>query len=223
MRSNEMHPLSEDDDYDASYKVILAGDPGVGKSSTFQQFSKGIVPASLQPTIGVDFSAKVITLPGGARVKAHLWDTAGQEKYRGLAATHYRKAKGAFLIYDITRRGTFDYLAKWIDDIRNNADDDVVIILVGNKVDKAISNPSCREVEQQTAQEFARKHGLQFQEICALERDSVFSLFERILGRIHQKEKRHPVSPSSLGENLTLSKPITSYRQKESDSCCKTC
>ena len=87
------------------------------------------------PTVAVEFCAKIVRLNDGTRVKAQLWDTAGQEKYKSLVSQHYRKALGALLVYDITRKETFLHAVKWLEEVRNNSSKNIVVILVGNKKD----------------------------------------------------------------------------------------
>ncbi len=92
------------------------------------------------PTIGVEFATKTVTLKDGGKIKAQIWDTAGQEKYRAITSAHYRKAVGALLVYDITKEKTFESLEKWLEEIRKHADQDIVLMLVGNKLDLTEKN-----------------------------------------------------------------------------------
>eukprot|EP01017_Pseudomicrothorax_dubius_P033925 TRINITY_DN4597_c0_g1_i1.p1 TRINITY_DN4597_c0_g1~~TRINITY_DN4597_c0_g1_i1.p1 ORF type:complete len:225 (+),score=41.88 TRINITY_DN4597_c0_g1_i1:20-694(+) len=224
MRPAPLISLGDEDDYDASYKIVLAGDPAVGKTSIFQQLSRGIVNRSTNSTIGVDFSTKIFNLRSGAKVKAQLWDTAGQEKYRGIAATHYRKAKGALLVYDITRKQTYDYLTQWLEEIRNNADESAVILLVGNKVDLVEQNPSSRQVRIDEAQKFAKEFKLHFKEMSAFRQDDVVPIFENLLETIHKSQKLPPVSPSSaMSDAVVLARPVKLQEVKAETKCCSCC
>ena len=92
--------------------VILVGDMGVGKSSLISQYIKKEFPESPLPTIAVEFTTKIIKMINGDKVKMQIWDTAGQEKYKSIASHHYRKAVGALLVYDVSRRITFDNCMK---------------------------------------------------------------------------------------------------------------
>ena len=80
---------------------------GVGKSSILSQYIKQVFPESPLPTIAIEFATKLIKIKEGGYIKAQIWDTAGQEKYKSITSHHYRKAVGALLVYDITRRNTF--------------------------------------------------------------------------------------------------------------------
>ena len=71
----------------------------------------------------------------GATVKAQLWDTSGQEKYKAITVAHYRKALGALIVYDITKRATWENVKHWLDSLMQQAETNICIMLVGNKLD----------------------------------------------------------------------------------------
>lgn len=98
-------------------------------------------------TIGVDFGAKTIAISEDTNVKIQIWDTAGQESFRSITRSYYRGSICALLVYDITRRSTFDNLTKWLDDIRDNAYSKMIIVLIGNKDDLKLE----REVSTEEA------------------------------------------------------------------------
>ena len=114
---------------------MIIGDTSVGKTHLLHRFVKGQLPKSAVPTIGVEFATKTVTLKDGGKVKAQIWDTAGQERYRSITSANYRKAVGALLVYDITKEKTYDNVNKWLEDLKLMAEPDIVIILVGNKLD----------------------------------------------------------------------------------------
>ena len=84
--------------------VILIGDVAVGKTCLLSQYHKNQMPTKISSTIGVEFATKNVQMKDGTTVKAQLWDTAGQEKYRAITVAHYRKALGALVVYDVTKR-----------------------------------------------------------------------------------------------------------------------
>ena len=99
-------------------KILMIGDAGVGKSSILQQFTDGYFSDQQQSTIGVDFKVKMMTVTGPderpKRVKVTIWDTAGQERFRTLTSSYYRGAQGIILVYDVSRRDTFESLHMWL-------------------------------------------------------------------------------------------------------------
>lgn len=123
-----------DDDYDMIFKVVLIGDSGVGKSNILLRYLKNEFNFDTKATVGVEFGSKKYELEG-YKVKAQIWDTAGQERYKSITNAYYKGAKGAMLVYDITRKDTFDSVDKWIPDLKTNGDEQVTILLIGNKCD----------------------------------------------------------------------------------------
>ncbi len=113
---------------------ILQGDSEVGKSNILRRFTKGTFSTDSKTTIGVEFSAKKMVVDGST-VKVQLWDTAGQEKFRAITKAYYRGAVGAMLIYDITKKRTFESIAKWLSEIKEWADSpNIIVMALGNKV-----------------------------------------------------------------------------------------
>jgi small GTP-binding protein len=97
--------------------VILIGDCDVGKTSLLSRYLRNLLPKTAGPTIGVEFATKNATMKDGATVKAQLWDTAGTEKYRAITVAHYRKALGALVVYDITKRQSFEHVQFWLESL----------------------------------------------------------------------------------------------------------
>ena len=126
--------MSSDDDYDMIFKVVLIGDSGVGKSNILSRYLKNEFSFDSKATVGVEFGSKKFEL-NGYKIKAQIWDTAGQERYKSITNAYYKGAKGALLVYDITRKETFDSVDRWIPDLRASGDEQVTILLIGNKCD----------------------------------------------------------------------------------------
>jgi len=116
------------------FKYIIIGDTGVGKSCLLLQFTDKRFQQVHDLTIGVEFGARMITIDG-KQIKLQIWDTAGQESFRSITRSYYRGAAGALLVYDITRRDTFNHLTSWLDDARQHANSNMTIMLIGNKCD----------------------------------------------------------------------------------------
>ncbi|CAN1353532.1 Ras-related protein RABC2a [Linum perenne] len=184
--------------YDLSFKILLIGDSGVGKSSLLVSFiSTNPVQDHLPPTIGVDFKIKHLTV-AGKKLKLTIWDTAGQERFRTLTSSYYRNAQGIILVYDVTQRETFtnlsDVWAKEVDLYCTNQD--CVKILVGNKVDK----DSERAVTREEGLELAKEHGCLFLECSAKTRENVEQCFEELALKVIMEV------PSLLEEGSTAGK-----------------
>merc|ERR1712188_108651 len=123
-----------DDDYDYLFKVVIIGDSGVGKSNLLSRFTRNEFHLDSKSTIGVEFATRSIQHDGKI-IKAQIWDTAGQERYRAFTSAYYRGAVGALLVYDISKRLTFENVDRWLTELRDHADTNIVIMLVGNKCD----------------------------------------------------------------------------------------
>ncbi|KAB2017705.1 hypothetical protein ERO13_D08G166800v2 [Gossypium hirsutum] len=170
-----------DQKIDYVFKVVLIGDSAVGKSQLLSRFTRNEFNIDSKATIGVEFQTKTLLI-NHKSVKAQIWDTAGQERYRAVTSAYYRGAVGAMLVYDITKRQSFDHVAKWLEELRGHADKNIVIMLVGNKSDLA----SLRAVPIEDAKEFAQRESLFFMETSALEATNVESAFLTVVTEIYR-------------------------------------
>ncbi|XP_010416175.1 PREDICTED: ras-related protein RABA6a-like [Camelina sativa] len=172
---------SYEEECDYLFKAVLIGDSAVGKSNLLSRFSKDEFRLDSKPTIGVEFAYRNVHV-GDKIIKAQIWDTAGQERFRAITSSYYRGALGALLIYDITRRTTFENIKKWLFELRDFSNPDTVVVLVGNKSDLRQS----REVEEDDGKSLAESEGLYFLETSALENVNVEEAFLVMIGRIHE-------------------------------------
>lgn len=119
-------------------------------------------------------------------MKLSLWDTAGQETYKSVTRSYFRGASGALLVFDISRRGTFNHVMDWLNDLRQIAEPDIVVVLVGNKSDLAVGDENKREVTKEEAEEWAKKNGvLEYVETSAKSGEGVELAFGRVAERIY--------------------------------------
>ncbi|MCO5562619.1 hypothetical protein L7F22_016247 [Adiantum nelumboides] len=170
-----------DDDYDYLFKVVLTGDSGVGKSNLLSRFSRNEFALESRSTIGVEFATRTINVDGKT-IKAQIWDTAGQERYRAITNAYYRGAVGALLVYDVTRHMTFENVERWLKELREHTDSNIVIMLVGNKSDLR----HLRAVSTEDSQSFAESEGLFFMETSALDATNVEDAFKQVLTQIYR-------------------------------------
>merc|ERR1712224_454009 len=133
-------------------------------------------------TIGVEFATKSIETEG-KRIKAQIWDTAGQERYRAITSAYYRGAVGALLVYDISKHETFENTQNWLKELRQHADANIVIMLIGNKCDL---EPE-RQVSKEEGLAYANKNRLAFEETSAKTSHQVDTSFNRILTEIYKR------------------------------------
>lgn len=119
-------------------------------------------------------------------MKLSLWDTAGQETYKSVTRSYFRGASGALLVFDISRRPTFEHVTDWLHDLRQIAEPDIVVVLVGNKSDLAVGEENQREVTVEEAEAWAKKNGVQeYVETSAKSGEGVENAFARVAERIY--------------------------------------
>jgi len=147
--------MDYDENCDYLFKIILIGNPGVGKTCLVQRFKNGIFIERCGSTIGVDFATKTIKLDGKI-VKLQVWDTGGQERFRTITQSYYRNANGIVIAYDITKRDSFKDIPHWIEDVRKYASTKSLKLLIGNKRDLN----SGREVTEDEAKQLAAHYDI---------------------------------------------------------------
>jgi Ras-related protein Rab-2A len=177
-------------DQDILFRVIIVGDTGVGKSCILLRFSEDTFNEQHNVTIGVEFGSKQVEI-GSTSIKLQIWDTAGQESFRSITRSFYRRADGVLLVYDATARHTFENCKYWLEEIRQNASSDVVVYLVANQID-LISSGESREVSTEEALEFTRKNGLGgYKETSALSGINVHEAFKEFCTILFNRWKEH--------------------------------
>jgi Ras-related protein Rab-6A len=157
------------------FKLVFLGEQSVGKTSLITRFMYDSFDNTYQATIGIDFLSKTMYLEDRT-VRLQLWDTAGQERFRSLIPSYIRDSSVAVVVYDITNKKTFENTRKWVDDVRGERGNDVIIVLVGNKTDL----DDKREVTTAQGEEEAKKNNLMFIETSAKVGHNVKALFKRI-------------------------------------------
>lgn len=115
------------------YKLVLLGEQSVGKTSIITRFMYDSFDTHYQATVGIDFLSKTIYLQDKT-VRLQLWDTAGQERFRSLIPCYIRDSQVAIIVYDITNLASFELTTRWIEDVQRERGNQVIIVLVGNKV-----------------------------------------------------------------------------------------
>ena len=165
------------------FKYIIVGESSVGKSCLLLQLVDNRFKEAHDLTIGVDFGSKTLRVNDTTNVKAQIWDTAGQERYRAITSAYYRGAVGALLVYDISKSLTFENVERWLKELRDHADANIVIMLVGNKSDLR----HVRAVDAEVAISFAERNTLGFMETSALDSTHVEEAFTKILTEIYHK------------------------------------
>lgn len=184
---------------------MLVGDSGVGKTNLLTRFSKNEFNLESRATIGVEFATRTIETETGDVIKAQIWDTAGQDRYRAIASSYYRGATGALLVYDITKKRTFENIERWLTELRTHGQENMTLMLIGNKTDLA----KMREVQTEDAANYAEREQMALIETSALDSSNVNMAFECIIKEIYKFNLTQSVNQedqmlrSTLGKNDT--------------------
>ncbi|KAL9235162.1 hypothetical protein vseg_009949 [Gypsophila vaccaria] len=193
------------DDY--LFKIILVGDSAVGKSNLLVRFARNEFHPNSKSTIGVEFQTQKLEI-NGKEIKAQIWDTAGQERFRAVTSAYYRGAVGALVVYDISRRRTFDSVGRWLKELNTHSDMNVVTILVGNKSDLK----DAREVSTAEGKALAETQGLFFIETSALDSSNVAVAFQTVVKEIYNILSRKVMQSDELkksdSSSLINGKPV---------------
>ncbi|MHA1731739.1 MAG: Rab family GTPase [Promethearchaeota archaeon] len=158
-----------------TFKLLITGDGGVGKTTLTQKYVTGLFKSDTRITIGVDFHTKDVVVDG-KRVKLQIWDFGGEERFRFLLPSYCRGASGALFLYSITSYASLSHLPDWMNIINQEAGR-IPVLLVGSKLDLA----EYRKVPPEEAVEFARQGGLMgYVEVSAKDGTNVEETFEAI-------------------------------------------
>lgn len=180
-----------------SYKVLLLGNSYVGKTCILLRFSEDIFKENYDVTIGLNYRIKSMTVENNP-IKMQIWDTSGEEKFKAIAKNFYRGAHGVLLVYDICQKNSFLDVKSWIEQIIENADnDDIVMILCGNKCD----NEKERKISKEDGENLAKNYGISFFECSAKNNTNINEMFETMAQKIFTKVGNRQSSSVKLTPN----------------------
>ena len=195
----------------------------MGKTAILSKYVKGVFPVAPTPTIAIEFASKIIQIKEGGYIKAQIWDSAGQERYKAIVAGHYRRAAGALIVYDVTKKSTFEHITNWLKNINEMAEKNCITYLIGNKIDLLDSNNNSREVSVEEAQKYAKDNGLKYYETSALTSVRINDCFEDLLQEIYNERRKikgklnEPIDKNA--KVLYLNKS-TEESEKRFENCC---
>eukprot|EP00052_Salpingoeca_macrocollata_P004195 m.39891 g.39891 ORF g.39891 m.39891 type:complete len:208 (+) comp14049_c0_seq1:61-684(+) len=181
------------------FKLVFLGEQSVGKTSLITRFMYDSFDNTYQATIGIDFLSKTMYLEDRT-VRLQLWDTAGQERFRSLIPSYIRDSSVAVVVYDITNRNSFQQTSKWIDDVRTERGQDVIIMLVGNKTDLTDK----RQVSSEEGEAKAKELNVMFIETSAKAGYNVKQLFKRVAAALPGMENAMDTAQKEELVDITL-------------------
>ncbi|KAA8526256.1 hypothetical protein F0562_008541 [Nyssa sinensis] len=212
-----------EDEYDYLFKLVLIGDSGVGKSNLLSRFTRNEFNLESKSTIGVEFATRSLNIDGKV-IKAQIWDTAGQERYRAITSAYYRGAVGALLVYDVTRHVTFENVRRWLKELRDHTDPNIVVMLIGNKSDLR----HLVAVPTEDGKALAERESLYFMETSALEATNVDNAFAEALTHIYRivskktveaGDERAAAAVPSKGETINVKDDVSALKRV---GCCSS-
>ena len=215
--------MISDEELDFIFKVVFLGDSSVGKSNIISKYKLNEFNRNSKSTVGVEFYSKIIT-QNNKNIKIQIWDTAGQERFKSITKSYYKGAKGAIIVYDITRRATFENVQEWFKDTKTMGDNThLVLMLVGNKCDLVNE----RQVSNEERKKEAEMNGMAFMETSALDGTNITEAFELMAKLITEKQMSignlglRDESPENKGDISNKAKTIeVNSKAGEKEKCC---
>ena len=186
-------------------KLVLLGNTSVGKTAVLMRYVQNEFVDGTVPTVGASFTTKRIPQSDGTVLKLDLWDTAGQERYRSLIPMYYKDAAVAVVVYDVTSQDSFVGAKEWVQEVKVHTSPDVLIVLVGNKLDL-----SPRTVRRDIAADYAARCDLLYFEMSAKSGENVAETFQAIAREIYLVQ-------STPRSSLSLKEPS---QTSEKSGCC---
>lgn len=203
--------------YDYIFKLLITGSLGTGKTAITERFTNNRFNSVHNSTIGVDFSSVLTTVNNTDRIKIHLWDTAGNRAFGPIINSYYRGVAGFVIVFDITKRESYDAINYWYNQIIDHSDNEnIPILLVGNKCDLT----SKRKVSYEEASLVANTLNMIYFETSAKDDKNIYESFLSLIKKIYEnmdKENLGPgIRPHFSQENISLIKKNNS----EITTCC---
>ena len=166
---------------DLFFKIVVVGDCAVGKSNILSRYINNQFSKESKSTIGVELSSKCFKIDNKV-IKINIWDTAGQERFTSITSAYYKGAKGALIVYDITRQDTFDNIDKWLRELRLKINVDIKVFVLGNKSDLSL----LRQVDYEEAKRKAEKLKVKLYETSALDSKNINEAFKSLIIDIYR-------------------------------------
>ena len=198
-------------------KLLTLGETEVGKTSIVLRYSDDKFHDNKIATIGIDFKIKIIK-KGDKKIKVSIYDTAGQERFKNIVKHYYKGANGVLLIYDITKRDTFEKLEFWLEDLKENSDNlnNLFIYLIGNKNDLE----ERREVDFEEANNFAKEKNIPYIEVSAKTGNNIKKLFDEMIKGTLSKIITNEKKENNLSNSINLSFLENEETSSKNKMCC---
>ena len=195
-------------------KLLLLGDSSVGKTSILLKYISNKFDESSISTVGVDYMDKIIDY-NKFKIKLQIWDTSGEEKFRTITKNFYRNADGLLVVFDLTKKESYDHIKSWLDEAKEN-NDKLKTILIGNKLDLKDE----RIVAIDVAKQFAEKNNLKYIETSAKDGTNINELFQAIIDLLFDGKSSEEILHEFTKQDSSLSVVDDSMEVKKKKACC---
>ena len=189
------------------YKILILGDYSVGKTSFLNRYVSNSFLSKTLSTLGVEYVLKNAKMKDGSIVKLQIWDTVGQERFRTITKSFFKGAHAIVLIFSVIDSDSFNNVRKWITQIKDSADKDVILILAGNKND-------CedRKVDKSEAEELANEFDIKYFDCSAKTGENINKAFEELIETMVKTVDKSKVSSAKLTQKV--------FKDKKGRACC---
>ena len=195
-------------------KLLLLGDSSVGKTSILNKYISNKFDESSISTVGVDYMDKIIDY-NKFKIKLQIWDTSGEEKFRTITKNFYRNADGLLVVFDLTKKESYDHIKSWINEAKEN-NDKLKTILIGNKLDLKDE----RIVAIDVAKQFAEKNNLKYIETSAKDGTNINESFQAIIDLLFDGKSSEEILHEFTKQDSSLSVVDDSMEVKKKKACC---
>jgi Ras-related protein Rab-11A len=209
---------TEQNEYTMLFKIVIIGDTYVGKTNILSRYISNEFDPNSNSTIGVELTTKTYNFDNND-VKVQIWDTAGQEKYRSITSSYYKGAQGCLLVYDITKKKSFDNIDKWYSELKSNSDEKIYTMLLGNKSDLEEN----REVSIEEAEKKAKNFNIAFMETSAYNGNNINKAFNELINNVYQNNKHafnQEIKVILKDKGVEIPQENNEENKKDSNWCC---
>ena len=209
--------MQDNNNYDLIFKLVLIGDSGVGKTNILSRYICNEFSHTTKSTVGVEFGSKIIN-KNGKLIKIQIWDTAGQERYKSITSAYYKGAKGAIVVYDITRKETFTNIDKWIGELKTCGNENVFILLIGNKMDLKDE----RQVSEEEVSQKSEELKIAYCETSALEGYNIDYAFDTVVEQVTKKnneDNNNEIRSEDKSKGLVLDTGLNKEENTDTKCC----
>ena len=209
---------TEQNEYTMLFKIVIIGDTYVGKTNILSRYISNEFDPNSNSTIGVELTTKTYNFDNND-VKVQIWDTAGQEKYRSITSSYYKGAQGCLLVYDITKKKSFDNIDKWYSELKSNSDEKIYTMLLGNKSDLEEN----REVSIEEAEKKAKNFNIAFMETSAYNGININKAFSELINNVYQNNKHafnQEIKVILKDKGVEIPQENNEENKKDNNWCC---